>query len=97
MQMASLRQRWELFDQVWGDRARAADAAWSRRLSADERLSIVDDLFDTVRAARPGGGEWAAIDARAWDETRAERDRLVSAFRMFSEAKSGTVPAHHAD
>ena len=84
------RHRWDLFEQAWGDRARAADADWSRGLSADERMTIVDDLFSTIRTARQGDGEWASIDAHAWAETRAERDRFVTAFRRFDESRRGT-------
>ena len=54
------RHRLDLFEQAWGDRARAADADWSRGLSADERMTIVDDLFSTIRTARQGDGEWAS-------------------------------------
>ena len=37
-------------------------------------------FFCTIRSARQGHGAWAEIDARACEETRAERDRLVAAF-----------------
>jgi len=86
--------RWELFDQEWGDRARSADAEWGRGLSAAERMAIVDDLFCTIRSARRSDGEWAAIDARAWEETLVERDRLVAAFHAWDESRSGIRASH---
>jgi hypothetical protein len=51
-------------------------------------------FFCTIRSARQGHGAWAEIDARACEETRAERDRLVAAFRGFNGWRSGTGPSH---
>lgn len=93
---ASPRQRWELFESLCGDRARASDAAWARGLSPGERLAVVDDLFLTVRAARRAAGDWRQVDDLAWQQTLEDRIRQVAAFRRFDEATGGTRPVADA-
>lgn len=41
-----------VFEQLYGDRARASDTVWARSLLPAERLAVVDDLLMTVRSAR---------------------------------------------
>lgn len=88
----SPRRRWELFEELCGDRVRAADASWTRSLPPAERLAVVDDLLMTVHSARVAAGDWQAIDDRAWRETLEERVRQVWAFRRLEEASHGTAP-----
>jgi hypothetical protein len=87
---ASPRQRWELFEQLCGDRARASDTAWARSLPPAERLAVVDDLLMTVRSARVAAGDWQHVDDLAWRETLNERLLQVQAFRRLDEAMRGT-------
>lgn len=82
---------WSLFDEVWGGRVAEADAAWAAGLTPEARLAVVDDLFATVRAARLAGGDWPAVDERAWRETLDERLAAVQAFRSLDEARRGTA------
>lgn len=93
---ASPRGRWEAFESLCGDRARASDAAWARGLSPVQRLAVVDDLFVTVRAARCRAGDWSLVDALAWRQTLDDRIRQVEAFRRFDEASGGTSPVADA-
>ncbi|MEI6257106.1 MAG: hypothetical protein WCQ77_10730 [Planctomycetota bacterium] len=56
------RIRWTLFEERFGDRARASDAAWASRLTPGERLAVVDGLFASVRTVREQAGDWVAVD-----------------------------------
>ena len=86
----SPRQRWELFEQLYGDRARASDTAWALSLLPAERLAVVDDLLMTVRSARVAAGDWQHVDDLAWRETLNERLVQVQAFHRLGEAMRGT-------
>ena len=88
--LASPRQRWELFEQLYGDRARASDTAWALSLLPAERLAVVDDLLMTVRSARVAAGDWQHVDDLAWRETFNERLVQVQAFHRLDEAMRGT-------
>ena len=88
--LASPRQRWELFEQLYGDRARASDTAWALSLLPAERLAVVDDLLMTVRSARVAAGDWQHVDDLAWRETLNERLVQVQAFHRLDEAMRGT-------
>jgi hypothetical protein len=84
--------RWQLFEQLCGEKVRASDAAWVHRLLPAERVAVADDLFVTVRAARVAAGDWQQVDARAWQETLSDRIQQVRAFRRYDEALRGTSP-----
>ncbi len=83
----SPRHRWQLFEQLCGERVRASDEAWARGLLPAGRLAVLDDLFLSVRAARLAAGDWDAVEAAAWQETLSERMRQVRAFRRLDEAR----------
>jgi len=85
----SPRRRWELFEQLCGDRARASDTEWARSLLPAERLAAVDDLLMTVRSARVAAGDWQHVDDLAWHETLNERLMQVQAFHRLDEAMRG--------
>ena len=84
--------RWQLFDQLCGEKVRISDAAWVLGLLPAERLAVADDLFVTVRAARVAAGDWQQVDARAWQETLSDRIQQARAFRRYDEALRGTSP-----
>ena len=84
--------RWQLFEQLCGEKVRASDAAWVHGLLPAERVAVADDLFVTVRAARVAAGDWQQVDARAWQETLSDRIQQVRAFRRYDEALRGTSP-----
>jgi hypothetical protein len=84
--------RWQLFEQLCGEKVRISDAAWVLGLLPAERLAVADDLFVTVRAARVAAGDWQQVDARAWQETLSDRIQQVRAFRRYDEALRGTSP-----
>jgi len=86
------QQRWQLFDQLCGDRVRASDASWACGLSPTERLAVTDDLFVTVRAARVAAGDWHQVDDRNWQESLRDRLRQVQAFQRFDKVTRGTSP-----
>ena len=79
-------------ESLFGQRIRASDAAWARGLSAADRLAIVEELFGAVRTAHESAGDWPAVDAHAWEETLAERRRLVTAFHRLDEVTRGRTP-----
>ena len=82
--------RWQLFEQLCGEKVRASDAAWVHGLLPAERVAVADELFVTVRAARVAAGDWQQVDARAWQETLSDRIQQVRAFRRYDEALRGT-------
>ena len=84
--------RWQLFEELCGEKVRISDAAWVLGLLPAERLAVADDLFVTVRAARVAAGDWHQVDARAWQETLSDRIQQVQAFRRYDEALHGTSP-----
>jgi hypothetical protein len=89
---SALQRRWQLFEQLCGDRVRASDASWACGLSPAERLAVSDDLFVTVRAARLAAGDWHQVDDRNWQESLRDRLRQVQAFQQFDKATRGTSP-----
>ncbi len=89
-------QRWALFEERFGPRARASDAAWARSLSPADRLAIVEDLFRAAHAAHALSGDWDAVDERAWCDTLAERRRLAAAFHRLDEVHRGCAPVADA-
>mgnify|MGYP000260873291 CR=1 FL=1 len=93
----ALRGRWDVLNETFGSRIRESDAAHAKGLSSDQRLSIVDDLLETVRAAHEAAGNWDAVDYRAWQETLAERRRLIAAFHKFDEVMRGSATPADAD
>ena len=84
--------RWQLFEELCGEKVRISDAAWVLGLLPAERLAVADDLFVSVRAARVAAGDWQQVDARAWQETLSDRIQQVRAFRRYDEALRGTSP-----
>ncbi|NQW46538.1 MAG: hypothetical protein HQ464_02085 [Planctomycetes bacterium] len=86
------QQRWQLFEQLCGNRVRASDASWACGLSPAERLAVTDDLFVTVRAARVAAGDWHQVDDRNWQESLRDRLRQVRAFQRFDKVARGTSP-----
>jgi hypothetical protein len=86
------QQRWQLFEQLCGDRVRASDTSWACGLSPAERLAVTDDLFVTVRAARVAAGDWHQVDDRNWQESLRDRLRQVQAFQRFDKVTCGTSP-----
>jgi hypothetical protein len=84
--------RWQLFEQLCGEKVRASDAAWVHGLLPAERVAVAEDLFVTVRAARVAAGDWQQVEARAWQETLSDRIQQVRAFRRYDEALRGTSP-----
>ena len=86
------QQRWDLFEQLCGDRVRASDASWASGLSPAERLAVADDLLVTVRAARIAAGDWQQVDDRNWQESLRDRLRQLQAFQRFDKATRGTSP-----
>ena len=84
--------RWQLFDQLCGEKVRISDAAWVLGLLPAERVAVADDLFVTVRAARVAAGDWHQVDARAWQETLSDRIQQVRAFHRYDEVLRGTSP-----
>jgi len=91
-----LRQRWQVFEAVCGEKIRAGDAAWAAALSPAARLAVADDLLATIRAVRVAAGDWQAVDDRAWRETLDERMLQVRAFRRLDEVADGTGPVADA-
>jgi hypothetical protein len=89
---SATRQRWEILESRFGERIRESDAAWARSLPAAERLALLDDLLDAVRAAHAAAGDWPAVEAQAWQETLAERRLLLHAFRRLDEVTRGRTP-----
>jgi hypothetical protein len=85
----ALRGRWDVLNETFGGRIRKSDAAHAKGLSPDQRLAIVDDLLETVRAAHEASGTWNAVDDRAWQESLAERRRLSAAFHKLDEVMRG--------
>jgi len=84
--------RWQLFEQLCGEKVRTSDVAWVRGLLPAERMAVADDLFVTVRRARVAAGDWQQVDDRAWQETLSDRIQQVQAFRRYDEALHGTSP-----
>lgn len=60
--------RWKIFEAEHGRKVRISEAEWYRRLSADERAAIVEDLYATARlriVPRPAATSVAAT-SRPW-------------------------------
>jgi hypothetical protein len=85
--------RWAVFEERFGKRARASDVDWMARLTPAGRLDVVEALLTTVRTVREAAGQWAEVDARAWQAALDERRRLVAAFHRLDEVRGGHEPA----
>ncbi|MCX7403641.1 MAG: hypothetical protein NTY87_11205 [Planctomycetia bacterium] len=94
--MDAPHQNWKLFRQTWEDRVVASDASWNSGLTPTDRLTVTDDLFDTIRSARLATNDWQQVDECAWQDALAERLRMVEAFRRFDEAQRGITSPRDA-
>ena len=81
-----------MFDERFGARARASDAAWAESLSPAARLALVEELLEAVRSAHTAAGDWHIVDERAWNDSLAERRRAVAAFHRLDEVRGGWSP-----
>ena len=90
------RHRWGLLETAFGDRIRESDAVWARSLSPAARIALVEELLCIARSAHEREGDWAAVEARAWAETLAERRRLVAECHRLDEVQRGTKPVADA-
>lgn len=93
----ALRGRWNVLNDVFGSRIRQSDASHTSRLTADERLSIVDDLLGAVFASHVARETWEAVDERAWERALAERRHMVAAFLRLDEVRRGLATPAHVD
>jgi hypothetical protein len=91
-----LRSRWEMYEERYGDLARASDAAWAASLTPLERLAIVDGLLSSVRNVRERAGDWDEVEARAWQAVLEERRGQVAAFHRLDEVQRGFSPSADA-
>jgi hypothetical protein len=85
------RQDWALFREL----TRQADADWLRRLTVDERFEMYCDLFNIVREARQGPGDWEKLDRWAWEQKVALRLRMVEAYQKLDELRRERTAADH--
>ena len=88
--------RWKIFEAEFGRKVRISEAAWCRRLSADERAAIVEDLYATARQAHERAADWGAVEDLAWQRTLAERQRCMVALHRPLETPCGRTPVADA-
>jgi hypothetical protein len=72
---------WALYE----NRVAAADAAWLRSLSSQERFALYADLFDMVLMARHNEQNQERLDRWTWQQKLASRMKMVEAFRKLDE------------
>jgi hypothetical protein len=85
-----------MYEERYGDLARASDAAWAASLTPLERLAIVDGLLSGVRNVRERAGDWDEVEARAWQAVLEERRGQVAAFHRLDEVQRGFSPSADA-
>jgi hypothetical protein len=76
------RQDWELYRKL----TMPYDIAWQRSLTPEQKFAIYQGLY-RIAMSRTGPGDWAALDARQWQEKLARRMKEVEAYRKLDELR----------
>jgi hypothetical protein len=71
------KQDWAYYE----EKSRAANAAWLRGLSTEQRLAIYCDMFRLIRESRDSSADWDALERWRWRQKLAARQREVKAYR----------------
>ena len=76
------QQDWSYYE----SRKRDADAQWLRSLTADDRMTLYEDMFNVIESARKEvGGDWERLDRWHWEQKIALRQQMVAAFTKLDE------------
>lgn len=86
------RQDWTAYD----ERTRAADEAWLRSLTEQDRYALYCDMFDLIHNSRDPNADEAALEQFRWQQKLEIRRRFVEACQRW-DAQRGRTAHENAD